>query len=234
MIHYSQCKIEIFTECKLAVKKRFHTTAQDVTPYKMRYRDGGKYMTEKPKRKNDEPGFWDKLLDVVLLAKAFEWVVDCSLHECMECLRDLSEYRTGFASIMRQDVKVTQVNNASACDFVITRVRNERRSFTSAKATGVIVLDKGTEKTIIRGKIRIGKDIIRLPVLLLAIEFIVYLLLPFPNNAKALLLDAFLAVFSFGVLFYMTTGIVDRNRLYNLIPDSFPIENKSKKKNIAL
>jgi hypothetical protein len=181
---------------------------------------------DKPKRKNEEPGFWDKLSDSILLAKSFERELDLSPQECTERLLQLNNPRNWYLDSTRAAVEISEVYDQTY-DFEVRIERKQRSGYQStAKMAGVILIDKGSEKTLIRAKMIMDSHFIALAagVVFLAIGLYIFSPHIFPEVCPPLV------IFSIFPLISLITEIIDSSTLYNRIFDTFPKESKAKKK----
>lgn len=181
-------------------------------------------MTEKPKRKNDEMGAAKGLADWLMLARPFEYEVRWSPADCAKQLQKLEKFSRSFMTVMTQDVKVTQVHNATY-DFEIAFQRYGRNlSYYTAKANGTITFDKGVEKTVVWGTIRLGRAVIWGWAAVL-LELVITLLVP----AEAHLYLFVLLVVPHSA--FMLLQSYDTVKLSNLLRDTLAGEVKAKRKN---
>lgn len=181
-------------------------------------------MIDNLKRKNEEPSLWDKLSDNVLLAIPFEWKVIWPPEQCAERLSSLSTRRGS-----RTYVEMNEVYDQIYEFEVLSE---------GTQARGVIYLDQALEKTIIKGEIRLGNSVISVPVLLLAATgFAAILLFSFSVVAPHIVSTSLLVccvpalpLFIYSVFVMRRQGIYARDQLYDLFTETFPIEEKLKKK----
>jgi hypothetical protein len=180
---------------------------------------------EKPKRKNDEPDFYDKVFDFLLLAKSFEFEVDWTPEETSERLRMLAKSKTGFLLPIDRETKILKAVD-DTYDFEI-RVNRYGRGviYNTAKAAGKVLLDNGIEKTVVRGKIELG---ITVPFDFLGVIFSIILILH--QLISAIRDVGFAFVFLAIWLFYSLLFKRDYRRLHELLHNTFSAENEPKKK----
>lgn len=186
-------------------------------------------MMDTPKRENDEASFWDRLLDVVLLAKAFEWDVDDSPEACAEELSKLAKPRAGVLDRMSQDVRVGETHDPYT-DFEVAVKRYGRGSYKSARAIGRIIRDKGRQKTVVRGKVRLGIQLLALPVFSVVMLFWTYVFITRATSNYDWAIAIIFAALAITPLFSFRTGMTDRTKLYDLLQDTLSMESESQKK----
>jgi hypothetical protein len=182
-------------------------------------------MMDKPKRKNEEQGLWGALVDAVLLARPFEYEVDGTPAQWAKQLEKLEAFKRGFLQAATQDVTVTQVHTQTY-DFQIDMQRYGRNlSYYTARAAGSITIDKGIEKTIVRGKVRMGRVIFfGLIAILLEIAVIVILL---PEIFEVWWFFILYIGAHFAVLLF---NFADYGKMNALIRDTFSPDSEPKKK----
>lgn len=182
---------------------------------------------DKPKRKNDEPSRWGSFLDIVLLAKPFVWEVDGTPEECVEQLQKLAKAKTGFFNPTSRDVRVIEAYDQTF-DFEICSERYGRgMSYDAAIAKGVISRDNGVDKTVIRGKVRLGMIML----LFYIGGFLGILWLLTPHQFAGLRDLWWTAVIIAVNVIYILMVVADYRKLSYCLRDTFSPENEKKKKN---
>jgi hypothetical protein len=181
-------------------------------------------MMDKPKRKNEEQGLWGALVDAVLLARSFEYELDGTPAQWAKQLEKRKAFQRGFLKVLSQDVVVTQVHDQTYDFQIEMRGYGRNVRYSTARAGGSIMVDKGIEKTIVRGKIRLG-GVILVGLAAILLEIVVILtLLP-----EVFELFCFLMLFIGAQVAFLLLQITDYGKLYYLIRETFAPDEKKKK-----
>jgi hypothetical protein len=191
---------------------------------------------------SDEPGLGGRLLGILLLTRPFEWKVGWSPQKCSERLSELSSPKGGFFEGTAHNVDINEVYD-QIYEFEITMIRRNKEDRFSlitggAYARGVIYMDQALEKTILQGEVRLGDTVYGIPLVLLAVLGLFLTLLfmaalAAPSIVQSSTLGCFVVVLPpVMILLFMNIqqGLFDRSQLYDLLSETFPVENKIKKR----
>ncbi len=112
-------------------------------------------MSEGLKRKNQSASqithYWNR----ALFARSFEVITDLTPEEAGRRLNDLRQTRGFMQPVSRTASVKHRIDRIY--DFDLRIRRNSRGvNYTTVKATGVIVIDKGLARTVVRGDMRVG------------------------------------------------------------------------------